>query len=280
VSEPQNSRVVLAGIHYEVIRNWGVLPAGMVPARVSQVAVDSQSRLYVLRRGPASVQVFSPNGEFLLSFGESDIFDGHGITIDAQDRVFIVDRDAHQVLAFSPTGNLLFSLGERHSPQWEAPFNHPTKVAVAPDGEIYVADGYGNARIHRFSPDGKYLASFGSVGHGPGHFMTPHAILIDQQNRLIVADRENNRVQLFDRAGKYLASLDGLCRPMDLVETADGILLVTDVVPSLNAFAPDGIRIGRCRPSLNGAHGIAGDAQGNFYLAEIDPSSVTKMARL
>ena len=121
-----------------------------------------------------------------------------------------------------------------------SPFNHPTRAAVAPDGEIYVADGYGNARIHRFSPEGEWRASFGEVGQGPGEFMTPHSIIVDRENRLVVCDRENDRVQLFDRDGRWLAEWRGLCRPMDLCERDDGVILVTDQVPSVNAFAPNG----------------------------------------
>jgi 6-bladed beta-propeller protein len=157
------------------------------------------------------------------------------------------------------------------------PFNHPTRATVSPDGEIYVADGYGNARIHRFTPEGEWRASFGDVGQGPGEFMTPHSIIVDRQGRLVVCDRENDRVQLFDRDGRWIAEWRGLCGPMDLCECDDGAILVTDQVPSVNAFAPNGARIGRGRPSLNGAHGIALGRAGEIYLAEIDPSVVTKL---
>lgn len=276
-SLPETGRVVLQGRLYEVVRHWGRLPDDVPSARISQVAVDRSARLHVLRRAETPVVVFSPQGDFLYAYGTGQIYDAHGISIDALDRVWIVDRDAHQVIVFSSAGERLFAIGERHLPRWEAPFNHPTRAAVAADGEIYVADGYGNARIHRFRADGEWLASFGSVGHCDGAFMTPHSILIDRQDRILVADRENNRIQVFDRAGGWIASWRGLCRPMDMVEQADGTILVSDIVPSLTAFSPSGERLGRARPSLNGAHGIAGDAHGDLYLAEIDPSSVTKM---
>jgi DNA-binding beta-propeller fold protein YncE len=274
--EPELGRVVIAGTGYGVLRDWAPLPPDIPPARISTVAVDSADRLYVLRRGSnPPVLVYSASGDFVGSFGDDTIFDAHGISIDARDRVFVVDRDAHQVLCFSTAGKVLFTLGDRHRPSWNAPFNHPTDVAVAPDGEIYVSDGYGNGNVHVFTADGTHRLSFGAVGRGAGEFMTPHALVIDRQGRVVVADRENNRVQLFDRDGKWLGEYGGLCRPMDLFERADGALLVTDVVPSVGAFAPDGTRIGRGRPSLNGAHGIAGDSRGNLYLAEIDPNSIT-----
>jgi peptidylglycine monooxygenase len=271
-----NVRVDIAGRSYEVIRDWAPTPPGIAKGRVSTLAVDSAGRLYVLRRAvDPPVLVYSPEGEFLSHFGEGEVFDAHGIYIDAKDRVFIVDRDAHEIICFSRLGEILFRLGARHAPRWEQPFNHPTDATVAPDGEIYVSDGYGNGRIHIFDPGGAHRLSFGAIGHGPGEFMTPHALLIDSQDRVVVVDRENNRVQRFDRDGVFLDELRGLCRPMDVYERDDGALLVTDVVPSVNAFAPDGPRIGRGRPSLNGAHGITGDARGTLYLAEIEPNSIS-----
>jgi peptidylglycine monooxygenase len=272
--------ILLNGVRYAVTRDFGRLPDTIAPARVSQVAVDRAGRVHVLRRGAVPVVVFSPEGAFLFDYGAGQIFDPHGITIDARDRVFVVDRDAHQVLCFATDGTLDFAMGARHRPSWESPFNHPTRVAVAADGDIYVADGYGNARVHRFDPQGVLRGSFGSVGHGPGAFMTPHSILVDRQDRIVVCDRENDRVQVFDRAGGWIAAWDGLCRPMDLCEMPDGAILVTDQVPSLTAFAPDGHRLGRARPSLNGAHGIARDDAGSLYLAEIEPTSVSKLTIL
>jgi peptidylglycine monooxygenase len=109
--------------------------------------------------------------------------------------------------------------------------------------------------------------------------MTPHAILVDRRDRILVCDRENDRVQLFDRDGVWIAAWGGLCRPMDLCEGPDGTILVTDQVPSLTAFSQSGERAGRARPSLNGAHGIARDADGDLYLAEIEPTSVTRLSR-
>ncbi len=275
---PETGRIVLAGRRYVVERDFGRMPDTIAPARVSQVAVDGSGRVHVLRRGAVPVVVFAPDGAFLFSYGQGQVFDPHGISIDAADRAFVVDRDAHQVLCYGPDGKLLFALGDRHRPRWQEPFNHPTKAAVAADGEIYVSDGYGNGRIHRFDAKGRFLASFGSIGNAPGDFMTPHSLLIDRLDRILVCDRENDRVQLFDRSGRFLASRDGLCRPMDLCEAEDGTILVTDQVPSLTCFAPDGERLGRARPSLKGAHGIARAADGTLYLAEIDPTSVTRLS--
>ena len=190
---------------------------------------------------------------------------------------WIADRDAHQIIVFDLSGQRLLRIGDRHQPKWEAPFNHPTRAAVAPDGAVFVADGYGNARIHEFSPEGDWRSSFGEIGAGPRQFMTPHSVIVDRERRLLVCDRENDRVQVFTRDGLWLADWKSLCRPMDLCEREDGVVLVTDQVPSVTAFAPDGARIDRARPSLNGAHGIALGRTGEIYLAEIEPSSVTKL---
>jgi len=271
-----NVHVEIAGRGYEVIRDWAPAPEGIARGRISTLAVDSGGRLYVLRRGvDPPLLVHSPEGDFLHAFGNGEAFDAHGIAIDALDRVFVVDRDAHQVICFSTSGEILFRLGERHRPRWTEPFNHPTDVAVASDGEIYVSDGYGNGRVHAFDPDGALRLSFGAVGNAAGEFMTPHALLIDRQDRVVVVDRENNRVQRFDREGRFLDELRGLCRPMDAFERDDGVLLVTDIVPSVNAFAGDGARVGRGRPSRQGAHGITGDRDGKLYLAEIEPNSIS-----
>jgi hypothetical protein len=273
-------RVALAGSLYEVERDWGDAAADDSPARISQVAVDRHGRLHVLRRSEIPVIVFGSDGRFLFRYGEGRLFDPHGVTIDHLDRVWIADRDAHQILCFSSDGVWLSSLGERHVPHWRAPFNHPTKAAIAVDGEIYVADGYGNARIHRFSAAGEHIGSFGEVGHGAGEFMTPHSIVADRSGRLLVCDRENDRVQVFDRHGATLQIWGGLSRPMDIWEQNDGTFLVADQLPSLTRFSSNGQRLGRCRPSLNGAHGIAGDHLGNLYLAETAPTSVTRLALL
>jgi sugar lactone lactonase YvrE len=270
--------VILGRRKYAVERNFGRAPADLPPARVSQVAVDSSGRVHVLRRGEAPpIVVYEPDGTFVRSYGAGEIFDSHGIAIDALDRTWVADRDAHQIVAFDRMGQVTMRLGERHNPHWEAPFNHPTRAAVARDGAIFIADGYGNARIHEFSAEGAFRSSFGEIGDGPRQFMTPHSVIVDRLERLLVCDRENDRVQVFERGGEWLADWRGLCRPMDLCERDDGTILVTDQVPSITAFAPDGARIDRGRPSLNGAHGIALGKAGEIYLAELDPSIVTKL---
>ena len=195
-----DSLVVLLGDrHYKVKRPWGELPANGTFGLISQLALDSAGRVYVFQRSQPPVLVFEPTGSFRSAWGHGYIADAHGIFISPSDQVFLVDRDSHQILIFTIDGNLIGSLGERNVPHFQAPFNHPTNVAVARDGDIYVSDGYGNSTVHRFSSTGEFIQTWGRPGVGPGEFSTPHAICVDQRERILVVDRENNRVQIFDR---------------------------------------------------------------------------------
>ncbi|HKK31393.1 MAG TPA: peptidase, partial [Alphaproteobacteria bacterium] len=177
------------------------------------------------------------------------------------------------------SGQVQQRLGQRHCPNGDAPFNHPTHASRAPDGEIYVSDGYGNVNVHRFAADGSLLATWGMVGSGPGEFTTPHATWA-LADRVLVADRENERVQVFSREGGHLFDLTGLFHPMAIWVDSEGFTYVSDQVPRIVKYAPDGQIVGRCRGAVNGAHGLYGDADGNLYLAELPPAGLTKLNRL
>lgn len=270
--------VSLGDRRYAVERRWGELPNNHRLELISQLAVDRRGRVYVNKRSDPPVLVFEPSGRFRAAWGGGRVADAHGIFITADDRVFVIDRDRHQVLFFTVEGELLGTLGERDNPRFQAPFNHPTDVAVADDGEIYVSDGYGNSAVHRFSADHRLVSTWGSPGEGPGQFSTPHAIWIDRSNRVLVADRENNRVQIFDRDGLFLGEWRDFYHPMDIYEDARGMVYVTDEIPRLSMMAPDGRLAGRCRPSFNRPHGISGNAEGDLFIAELNPPSIVKLA--
>ena len=287
--------VAIGERRYAVERPWGEVPRGQpelparqpeLPARqplayLSTVAVDSRDQVYVAQRVDPPVAVFSPKGVFIGGWGSGVIADAHGIFVSADDRVFVVDRDAHQVLVFDTEGNLRSALGERHRPRLQGPFNHPTGVAVAPDGVIYVADGYANAAVHRFSPEGDCLGTWGAPGSGPGEFMTPHAVAIGAEGRVYVADRDNDRVQIFELDGTYVEEWTDFFHPMDVHIDAAGLVHVTDQVPRLSTFTPDGDLIGRCRPVPYMPHGVCGDSAGNLYLVEPTPTDqITKLVPL
>jgi hypothetical protein len=270
-------RVVLGELTYRVERPWGRLPEGVALGQISQLAVDSRRRVYVFQRAEPPVLVFQPSGAYRAGLATGLIDDAHGIAIAPDDRLFLVDRDAHQILIMSTRGELQGTLGERHRPRADAPFNHPADVAIAGDGEIYVADGYGNAMVHRFAADGRHLQSFGRPGSGPGEFTTPHAVWVDRQDRVLVADRENDRVQLFGRAGNFLGQWNGFYHPMDIWEDSAGRIYVTDQIPRLSQLSPAGELIGRCRPCYNTPHRVLGAPDGAIFIAEMNPSQVVKM---
>ena len=269
--------VALGPTRYRVDRSWGRVPEGERLGRVSTLAVAADGRVLVAQRNGPAVAVFDADGEWLGCWGETGVCDPHGITIDGSGRVLLVDRDAHQVLIRSLDGEPLGTLGERHRPRFQAPFNHPTSAAAAADGEIYVADGYGNAAVHRFAADGAWLATWGAPGRGPGEFSTPHAVRVDSRDRVLVVDRENDRVQVFDREGAHLETWEGFNRPMDLCEDAEGFYYVSDQTPRLSRLDADGNLAGRCRPVWNVPHGVAVNADGVFYVTEMNPNSLTRL---
>jgi peptidylglycine monooxygenase len=263
---------------YAVESPWGSLPRGKRLDSISEVAVDAQDRLYVFQRTDPPVVVFDRTGRYLTSWGVGTVADAHGIYISSDDRIFLVDRDAHQVLGFDLEGRLEITLGERHRPRLQAPFNHPTDVAIGTDGSILVADGYANAAVHCFWPNGELRWTRGRPGSGPGEFITPHGIWVARDGRVLVADRENNRIQVLDSGGEYIEEWAGLYRPMDIFVDGDDQIYVTEQVPRLSLLSPRGVLLGRCRTQLV-AHGVWADSRGDIYLAEV-PDKVSKLVRL
>jgi peptidylglycine monooxygenase len=272
--------VALGPRRYRVERPFGDLPAGLV----SDVSVDPRGHVFVLLRrdslcsppAPAVIEL-AADGSRLAEWGE-EISDAHMLTVGPNGLVYVVDRDAHEVIIFDKQGHRIGGLGHRHQPG--NPLNHPTDVALLPDGRIAVSDGYGNACVHIFAAYGQHVRSFGEIGIAPGAFITPHSIWPIGVNRIVVADRENHRLQLFQVDGTLLDVWTGFFRPQAI--WGDGAqIYVTDSVPSLALLTETGERIGRCRPVLNGAHGLSGDVQsGVLYLAEGNPSRLTRLVPL
>ncbi|MGH7278050.1 MAG: peptidyl-alpha-hydroxyglycine alpha-amidating lyase family protein, partial [Candidatus Rokuibacteriota bacterium] len=264
---------------YDVRRPWGVLPPGWALGLVSHVAVDSRDRVYFYQRKDPPILVFDADGNFLTGWGTQRLLDAHGIYIGRDDAVYVCNRDEHEVLKLTADGRVLLTLGQRGRPARQAPFNHPADVAVAPNGEIYVADGYGNSAVHRFSAEGQHLGSWGAPGAGRAQFTTPHGIWVDARHRVFVADRENNRVQIFSPEGDVLGEWTDLYHPMDIYMDAQGTVYVTDQIPRITMYGPDGTLLARGRPVTQGAHGVWGDSRGNLYLAEVGVNQVTKLVR-
>jgi DNA-binding beta-propeller fold protein YncE len=256
------------------------------PGRPVEVAVDGADQLYAFNRfdrytdpaGLPVLAVYAPNGKLVRTLELQDVGDAHGITIGPGGDILLVDRDRHEILILANDGSAKFRLGERNRPGH--PFSHPTMARVGPGGDIYVTDGYGNSHVHRFSPTGELICTWGTPGNGPGEFTTPHGFDFTADGEVVVCDRENNRIQFFDIDGRFIREIGDVFHPMDVLVDSEGMILVSDQIPRLSMFSPDGKLVGRCRPVLYGGHGMAVDSKGNLYFAEVRLNRLTRLRRL
>jgi DNA-binding beta-propeller fold protein YncE len=217
----------------------------------------------------------------------------HGLHIGPDDHIYCTDVGDHTVRKFSLDGKLVLQIGVPGHPSprlSNRPFNLCTHTALAPNGDIYVSDGYGNASVHRFAPDGKYLNSWGACGSGPGEFYIPHNIICDDDGWVYVADRENHRIQVFDGKGRYEAQWNNLYRPCALCRRNDGLFFVGELAPAIpttldfpnigariSILHKDGRIAGRLGDLAPGTgvgqfiapHGIALDGRGDLYVGEV-----------
>jgi DNA-binding beta-propeller fold protein YncE len=250
---------------------------------------------------------FDASGKLLRSFGAGLLLFPHGIHVDRDGNVWITDglgrgNKGHQVFKFSPDGKVLLTLGKPNKPG-DGPdeFNAPSAVVTAPNGDIFVADGHGgktNARVCKFDKDGKFIKTWGRKGSAPGEFDIPHALAMDSQGRLFVGDRQNNRIQIFDQDGKFLDQWTQFSRPSGIYIDGNDTIYVADSESESVAKNHDGwkrgIRIGSAKDGTvtalipdpveqikgtSAAEGVAADAAGNIYGAEVGPKRVTKYVR-
>lgn len=275
--------VALGSRRYRVERPFGSWPRNS--GRVTDVAVDAEGQVHVLLRhdpltdpDDARVIVLSSEGAFLRAWGGAEIADSHLMSFDPVGRLWVVDRDMHEIIGFSGTGDRVATLGARGRPL--APFNHPSDITFSTWGDVYVSGGYAGRHVHRFDRSGALTAEWGGAGDGPGQFLEPHALHVHRDGRVAVVDRVPNRVQVFDRDGGLMQIWTGFHRPVGIWGDDAGFTYVTDQTPNLHLFDPAGRWIGCCRPVLNGAHGICGTPNGDLYLAEGNPSRVTRLVLL
>jgi DNA-binding beta-propeller fold protein YncE len=293
----------------EPVEGWEQLPAGLSHRDVAGVAVDANDRVYLATRARSCIFVYERDGTFVRTWGEGMFTDRlHGITVHPDGTLFVIDDAGHSVRHFTAVGKELAPIGPVGKPsdtgydgsnlttvtRSAGPYNRPTNIAVAPNGDLYVSDGYGNARVHHFSPDGELVRSWGEPGTGPGQFMISHGICVLTDGRVLVADRENDRIQVFSPKGAFLAEWTDVQRPTHLVLGRDGLLYVAELWWRKGLKTPKGKEItaerygkisvldtnGRAVARFGGGppntpgnfsapHGIAVDSRGSVYAAEV-----------
>jgi len=303
---------------YRTVEHWYQLPEGRKMGSTSSVAVTPDGHIWVVDRcgvnscigsDLAPIFEFAPSGKLLRNFGAGLFAFPHSITFDKEGNFWITDQGrsgkGDQVFKFSPEGKVLMTLGTAGVPG-DGPdtFNQPNAVAIAPNGDLFISDGHsvgrGNARVIKFTKDGKFIKQWGGHGSGPGQFEMPHALAFDSKGRLFVADRGNNRIQIFDQEGKYLAEWKQFSRPSGLFIDKKDVLYVADSESTVkegygnNPGWKRGMRVGSAKdgkvtafipdPSpgtetTTAAEGVAADAKGNIYGAEVGPKDVKKYVK-
>jgi len=204
---------------YDISNDWAKVPAGMEWREVGAIAVDDKDNVYVFNRGPHPMLVFDRQGNFLRSWGEGLYKRAHGAHFAPDGTLWLTDDGDHTVRQCTTEGKVLMTIGVPGRPtpyMSQEPFNRCTHTALSPQGELYISDGYGNARVHKYSPDGKLKFSWGEPGTDPGQFNLPHNICCDDDGWVYVADRESHRVQVFDGNGRYETQWNNLHRPSGL----------------------------------------------------------------
>ncbi|RKU19479.1 hypothetical protein C6500_11045 [Candidatus Poribacteria bacterium] len=268
------------GTHqYTVQENWWTLPEGWEFGWVPAVAVDSQDRIYVYSRSEHPMVVFDRDGNFIDSWGDDILKDAHGIFIDDDDNIYCTERDTHVMRKFTTDGELLMTLGTPDVPAAEGePFNKPTDLAVGPDGELYITDGYGNARVHKYSPEGELIKSWGQPGTGPSEFDLPHCVRVDPRNRLMVADRENNRIQFFTLDGEYIEEWGDLAHPDTIYIDEEELVYIAELDQRITIMTLDGEIVSQWGSERGSSvpgefmacpHGIWLDSHGDMYVGEV-----------
>ena len=301
---------------YELVEGWGKYPEGWEYIDVAGISVDGQDRVYVLNRGAHPIMVFDRNGTLVDSWGEDFFGRAHGSCTGPDGSIYCTDDISHTVSKFTPEGKLLMLLGEKGVPsnsgyikkpdlfeslatiqRGAPPFNRPTGVSLSSSGDIFITDGYGNARVHKFSPDGNLLLSWGEPGTALGQFVLPHNLWVDRKDRVWVVDRENRRIQIFDLQGNFLTQWTNLGRPTDVIIDDDDIVYVSELEQTVSIFTMEGNLLtrwgspGETNPEalFYAPHSLAIDSHGDIYVGEVcfahsklnkGPRTIQKFARI
>lgn len=280
---------------YEYVENWPQMPAGQTFGQVVEIVVDSQERVFIFHRGETSPLIFTTGGEYLGTWEPNDHWrDIHGVTIakdDGGEYLLVTDRQRHLVSRADLDGNVQWSAGTPDKAgENGAPFNLPTDTGVAPNGDIYIADGYGNNSVHQFNASGEVVRSWGEQGVGQGQFNLPHAArVIDRggEPTLYVCDRQNHRIQLFTLDGQYIRKIAGVRQPCDIIVDADGVRYVAELQGRIAIFDENDFEITRVGGEQNtepghfiAPHSVAIDSEGSMYVGEVlEGARVSKYSR-
>ncbi|MCL4534374.1 MAG: peptidyl-alpha-hydroxyglycine alpha-amidating lyase family protein [Bacteroidetes bacterium] len=280
---------------YARVDEWAKLPARMEFGQVTGAAVDSRDRVYVFNRSEHPVIVFERDGSFIKTWGEGVFGRAHGIFIGPDDSVYCTDDQDHVVMRFTTDGQVTMTLGTKGVPgdsgyipgpdllkqldtitHGGPPFNRPTKLVLDASGDMFITDGYGNARVHHFSAEGKLIKSFGEPGSGPGQFRLPHGLWADRTGRVLVADRENSRVQIFTSDGAFITEWPNLMRPADVFVDPDDNIYVAEIDGRIsirdlagNLLAQFGGDDAEARSHVQTAHSIWVDRHGDLYIGRL-----------
>ena len=283
------------GFKYEALVGWETLPRGVRLVECPGVAVNSEDQVHILTRNTEHpVMVFDREGNFLRAFGQGTFSNRtHGISIGPDDCIYCVDDGTHTITKFTPDGELIMTVGTPGAPaeKWSGrPFNRPTHVAVSPStGNLFISDGYGNSRVHKYTSDGEYVMSWGEPGIDPGQFIRPHNIAVDAEERVFVADRECHRVQIFDADGDFITMWNNIHRPDGMTIGPDGNVYIgelngmqgVDDSPGLghrvSILSMAGELLARLGDPDEGEepgkfiapHGIGVDSYGDIYVGEV-----------
>ena len=263
-------------------QEWAQLPTEGWEGATSWVAADGRGNILVMVRTVPYFRLFSRSGEFLESWGDEELFrNAHSVTFDSQGNIWATDAAEHVIYKYSPQGEIVMTLGSRGVAGDNSStdlFNQVNHVAISPNGDIYVTDGYVNSRVVHFRGDGSFVRIIGGEeGAANGQFSVPHGIAVDSQGRILVNDSGNQRVSVFDRNGVFLENWDFPSRG-GIVVTADDTVYISDVNAGAVNIVKDGILIDTVAVDAR-PHGLAVDTDGAIYVSDARGQQVMKITR-
>lgn len=272
--------LVSAQSQYRLVPNWGALSSSETWGQVPGVAIDAKGKIFAFRRAEPPIVELDSTGKVLKMWGEQMFVWPHGIRVDRDGFIWVTDGQARdgkgqQVFKLSPDGKVVLTLGTKGvSGDGPDTFNGVCDVAIGNNGDIFVADGHRNARVLKFSKDGTFIKMWGKRGAGPGEFNVPHAIVIDSRGRVLVGDRSNDRIQIFDQDGKYLEEWAQFGTPSGMFIDTNDTLYVADYNVKKGILVGSA-KTGEVRFKLDDAvaEGVVVDRDGSIYVGETVPGT-------